>query len=101
VEQTYYDDLAAQFERETGGPKFFSPPQKHLALVDLLKRVARESLEDGLKLAKACSVGDMKKDTLTGVALPETPDQAHVRKVELALIGRIESQFQRALAGQK
>lgn len=106
MEQTYYDELAAQVWRDLwtkrdGDPIAVDPRKPPKALADVLKRIARESLEDGLRMAKACGVGDLKKDPFTQVPVPETPDQAHVRKVELQLLGKIEAQFTKAIAGQR
>lgn len=93
---TYFDDLAREVWREcvTMEPE----GDRHRLLADVFKRVSRESLEDGLRMLKACTVGDLKKDPFTGVAVPETAEQAHVRKVETQLIAKVEAQFKTALA---
>ena len=96
LKNTYFDDLANQFWREMRASDRVgkaAPP----ALADAFRRVARESLEDGLRMVKACSTGDLKKDPLTQVPVPETADQAHVRKVEAQLIAKVENQFKNAL----
>jgi hypothetical protein len=64
---------------------------------DLLKRIARESWEDAIKVVNGSGVGDLEKNPLTGEPVPETADQAYVRKVQKQLREEITQKLVRGI----
>lgn len=83
----YFSDLSREAIRAQ--PDEVRSQLNPRTLEDLFRRVARDTMQDAITMMKGAGVGDMQRDPLTQEPLPETKEQAYVRKVQNQLKDQI------------